>query len=387
VTDQSEPLVVMDKAQHIRWEGFELRNNLGHGVELREANHVEVVNCRMINVSGSGVVIQKGNHNTVQSCDISDTGHSGIVMGGGNRASLTPAEHLADNNHIYKVGVLKRTYAPGILVGIFGAGDAVGCKISHNFIHDVPHGGIQYGGNDNLFEFNEISHAVLTSDDMGAFYTTNDWTSCGNIIRHNFVHHSPQAVSFYMDDGDGGDTVFGNVSYEMQSGPSVCGGHYNTLQNNLVVRSKRGLFFDARGIARVYDKSSSLFRKLMAVPFTNQVWTARFPFLKDLPDSDTRLPMGNVISGNATARCEQPVRIAAKPDEIHLSNMSGNLDLGTRDPGFVDEANGDLRLKADSPVYLELSGFQPIPFEKIGLYKDAHRKELPPRQLANPPAR
>ncbi len=384
LTDLGDPVLLVDKAEHVQIEGLTVLNGLSHGIELREARHVGVVGCKVQNVSGSGVVVQKGADNTVKSCDISNTGHSGIVLGGGDRATLTPAGHLAENNHIQKVGVLKRTYAPGILVGIFGAGDAVGCRVAHNFIHDVPHGGIQYGGNDNVFEYNEISHAVLTSDDMGAFYTTNDWTSCGNVLRYNFVHHSPHAVSFYMDDGDGGDTIFGNVSYEMQSGPSVCGGHYNVVRNNLVVGSKRGLFVDARGLSRNYDTSSPLYRKLKAVPFLDAAWVQKYPYLSSLPDSDTRVPMGNVVTGNVTVRCEQAVRIAAKPEDVRQSTIAKNVDLGERNPGFVDERHGDLRLLPESVVFTELPSFEVIPFEKIGLYLDAYRKSLPPRQLENP---
>ena len=43
----------------------------------------------------------------------------------------------------------------------------------------------------------------------------------------------------------------------------------------------------------------------------------------------------------------------------------------TGDPGFVDVANGNFDLKEESKAR-EL-GFQPIPFERIGLYLD----ELP----------
>ena len=37
------------------------------------------------------------------------------------------------------------------------------------------------------------------------------------------------------------------------------------------------------------------------------------------------------------------------------------------DPGFVDYANRDYRLKPDSEIFRLLPGFKPIPFERIGL--------------------
>jgi hypothetical protein len=385
LSDLAAPAIRVEKASFVRIEGICFKNGLSNGMEISDCHEVEVAGCGFKNFGGTGVVVQKGAGVRVRSCDIEDVGQSGIVLGGGERASLRACGHSAVNNHIQKTGRLKKTYSPGILVGIYGAGDAVGCNVSHNFIHDVPHGGILYGGNNHVFEYNEISHAVLTSDDMGAFYTSNDWTSCGNVLRYNFVHHSPNAVGFYMDDGDGGDTVFGNIAYEMQAGPSVCGGHYNTVENNLVVRCKRGLFMDARGIARKYDKESPLFRKLHAVPFNQPPWKEAFPYLQTLPDTDTRLPMGNTIRHNITIRCEQPTRLAAKPAEIEASVIADNLDLAGRDPLFTNEASGDLSLRAESPIVKEAPQFQPIPFAKIGLFTDEYRLTLPPRQWENAP--
>lgn len=380
LADLAAPILRVENTAYLTLEGFAVENGLSNGIEVRECRQVEILNCKARNLSGSGIVIQNGESNTVRACDVSDVGQSGIVLSGGNRATLAPCRHQAENNHIQRVGVLKKTYAPGILVGIFGAGDAVGCRVSHNLIHDVPHAGIQYGGNNHVFEFNEIARAVLTSDDMGAFYTTNDWTSCGNILRHNFVHHSPNAVSFYMDDGDAGDAILGNICYEMQAGPAVCGGHYNRVENNLVIRCKRGLFMDARGVPRGYDRQSGLFKKLQAVPYDKAPWTVLFPYLKELPDTDTRLPQGNRISTNVTVGCQTPVRLSGKPEELLLSTLEGNLDLGLRNAGFEDEAGGNLALRKDSPIFSELPRFDAIPFSKIGLYKDALRSRLPERQ-------
>lgn len=48
-----------------------------------------------------------------------------------------------------------------------------------------------------------------------------------------------------------------------------------------------------------------------------------------------------------------------------------------RDPGFVNAATGDFRLRPDAEFLPRLPGFKPIPFEKIGLYVDELRKRLP----------
>ena len=52
-----------------------------------------------------------------------------------------------------------------------------------------------------------------------------------------------------------------------------------------------------------------------------------------------------------------------------LVKMEDNLTEG--DPGLVAPSIGDFRLKEDSPA-LKL-GFKPIPFDKIGPYRDEYR--------------
>ena len=49
----------------------------------------------------------------------------------------------------------------------------------------------------------------------------------------------------------------------------------------------------------------------------------------------------------------------------------------TNDPGFVNFAKHDFRLKPGAQVFKDLPGFQPIPFEKIGLFTDEYRRRLP----------
>ncbi len=44
------------------------------------------------------------------------------------------------------------------------------------------------------------------------------------------------------------------------------------------------------------------------------------------------------------------------------------------DPGFVDAANGDFRLREDSPAW-EL-GFEALPVDQIGLYVDEYRTSV-----------
>ncbi|NBV33827.1 MAG: hypothetical protein EBR81_08615 [Proteobacteria bacterium] len=83
--------------------------------------------------------------------------------------------------------------------------------------------------------------------------------------------------------------------------------------------------------------------------------------------------------------CESALRLAAKPEDVRGSVLKDNLDLGERDPFFVNEAVGDLTLKKESPIFVESVGFEAIPFSKIGMFTDAFRTELPKREWKSLP--
>lgn len=88
----------------------------------------------------------------------------------------------------------------------------VGNLISHNRIHDAPNSGIVFAGNNNVIEYNEIYRIGLGSSDLGGIYTNSAWTARGNVIRHNFIHHSMNANALYMDDGSCGSLMEGNMT-------------------------------------------------------------------------------------------------------------------------------------------------------------------------------
>ena len=381
LADMEGPVVRFNGVRHLRFEGVRVARGLGHGVELKECQRVEVAGVEVTYCGGSGVVVNGGSENAVRSCDLHELGESGVILIGGDRKTLRPCNHLAENNHISRVGVLRKTYAPGILIGAEwggggGDGSSVGCRVRHNLVHDTPHAGILYGGNDHVIEFNEVAHTVLTSSDMGAIYTQGDWASQGNVVRHNYIHDNPRAIGVYLDDGDSGDTVEGNVFVRNINGPSVCGGHHNVVTGNLIYDCNRfGLYMDARGVARGYDLKSNHFRALSALPFQQPPWSERYPLLVHLPESDTRLPRGNQVTGNVVAQCPKPEYRNAKPEELQYSVFDGNLDLGNSNPGFVDETHNDFRLKSDSAVFQRLPGFKALPFQKMGLEKDAYRSK------------
>ena len=120
-------------------------------------------------------------------------------------------------------------------------------------MHDAPHMAIGISGNDHVFEYNIVHDVCTASDDAGALYKGRNPSCRGNVIRYNFwqdigspMGHGTAAV--YFDDGDGGDTVFGNVFFRCGhpgrgSFGTVFshGGHDNVAENNIFIECKRAL--------------------------------------------------------------------------------------------------------------------------------------------------
>ena len=381
VSDFDKPVISLFDVTNVVFQGFIVEGGLGNGIEISGGSNNLVAGCTFRNLGGTGVVIQKGTKNGVRSSDFYALGQSGICLSGGDRKSLTGCGNFADNNHLHHLGVLKKCYAAGINLGAFGTGEAVGCIASHNSIHDMPHAGVLYGGNDNVLEFNDIARVVLTSADMGAFYTCHDWTSRGNVVRHNFVFDSPRANAFYMDDGDSGDEIVGNIAVGCFYGPFIGGGHDNIVRNNIIVSTERGIHLDARGIARGYDKDKGLLDRLKIIDYKNPPWSTRYPTMTSILDTNPAYPRGNIVERNAIVQCNVPFHTSSKKEELQFSVVRDNIEISEKLAGFENPRLLKYRLRPDSPIFTKIPGFEPVPFEKIGLYVDEYRTTIPERKV------
>lgn len=257
----------------------------------------------------------------------------------------------------------------------------VGVRVAHNWIHDAPHQGITIGGNDHLIEYNEVYNIGMDSDDCGAFYMGRNPSERGTVLRYNFWHdvgskmaHGSSAI--YFDDGAGGQRVYGNVFLRAAGGNHGAvfshGGHDNWVENNIFIECKR-----AMGASPWPDTTwqqwlgESLWqeRLLKEVDITKPPYTDRYPALAGFMES-WKVPRLNHSARNVIVKCE--------------SSIDGNWDVRDNlilrwDPGFVDAANGNYALREDSIVFKTVPGFEPIPFDQIGLQLDGYRAAIPAR--------
>ncbi len=368
----SKPLIALDDVSHVTFSGLILEDCAGTAMTVDGGSHVTVAGCEIRNAGLQGIVVEGGSHHVIQSCDIHHNGTGGIQIAGGDRKTLAPSGHRVVNNHIYRVSERMRTSAYNLRV------DGVGVYVAHNEINDAPHQAIGWAGNDHIFELNDVHHVSMNSDDCGAFYMGRNPSHRGSIIRHNYWHEigsemAHGSCAIYFDDGDGGQVVEGNVFYKASGGNFGAvfnhGGHDNQVVNNIFIDCEQAIgsapWSDANW-EKWLNEPLWQTRLREEVDITKAPYTERYPGLKDF-FGYKGLRM-NYATNNVAVRCKNYVE--------------GNWKVGTslvtqEDPGFKDMAKGNFALRDDAPVFTWLPDFEPIPFEEIGLYADAHRKTVP----------
>jgi len=253
----------------------------------------------------------------------------------------------------------------------------------------------------------------------GAFYTGRDWTTQGNVLRHNYIHDlgggdagHVNTMGVYLDDCDCGDTIFGNVFFRAGRAIMIGGGRDNPVLNNLVVDCPIGLHIDARGMTwrqwnDPQDSSWSLEEMAKRLNYTQPPWSTRYPRLAAIMNESPREPLNNPIRRNVFVDCTQRVcdfdgNVRKLLDKLEIAE---NLAVNTRgaasgvakaveykgfvnlagtapepvDLGFADPAAGNFALRPDARLRKELPAFEAIPVESIGLYQDEYRQRLPAR--------
>ncbi len=375
-------LLTMTNVSHVTLRGFTLEAVRDTAILMSGGTGNRVQGCTVRNTGGSAIRIFGGSSNGVMSCDIYQCGAGGVSLDGGDRKTLTRAGHYADNNHIHHYGRWNPMYSAGI--SLYGVGNSA----THNLIDNAPHQAISFGGNDHQVAFNEIHNVCHESNDAGAIYAGRDWTMRGTVIRNNYLHdisgfEGRGCIGVYLDDLFSGTEIVGNVFYRVTSAAFIGGGRDCSIRDNVFVDCKPAVHVDARamGWAKSYTdvwvKEGKEKETLLGTRYNRPPYSERYPRLVNILAENPWAPEGNVITHNiCVGGLWDEIEAKARPMVILRDNL---LDTA---PHFVNAAALDFQLRKDSPAYR--LGFQRIPIEKIGLYKDKYRRALPAKPSPAP---
>jgi len=366
-------MVTATDLEHLTLHGLVLDCSRGLMLDVTGGAGVRVAACTFRNGGGNAVSVSGDKAHTVFGCHIYQMGGGGISLSGGNRETLTGAGHLAENNHIHDYGRWYRMYQAGIRMS------GVGIRAAYNLIHDAPHIGIIFGGNNHAIQFNEIHHVCLESNDAGAIYAGRNWTMRGTGIEYNYLHDiqgylDKGCVGVYLDDMYCGTHIRGNVFYKVTRAAFIGGGRDCSVTNNIFVDCNPALHVDARALGWAHQHADDWITEaetkgtLSGIRYKEPPYSDTYANLADILEHEPKAPEGNYIARN--------ICLGGKWDEIEdkaREYLTLENNLADVDPLFVDREKLDFRLKEDSPAFA--IGFEAIPVEKIGLFEHPDRAE------------
>ena len=393
-----EPLVAIEGAANVVFDGIDFECSRGLGIYIERGAGNRIQNATIRNLGIVAVCIGKGigsdpeyrhaftgkpvsrelgswhehiyenptlnrdggtGHGIVN-CKIYNIGAGAISLGGGDRVKLQDAGNFVENCEIHHFNRWDRTYKSAVNL------DGCGNIVRHCLIHDCPGSAIYLHGNNHVIEYNEIHHALMNGDDMGAFYMGRDPTERGNVIRFNYWHDAAMVHrnhGLYFDDSGGdGTTIYGNIFKRTGSSNAIFinGGSDFTIENNIFIDCNSVVRGNGQnGNMRWLTQEGRFDALLKMVSYNQSPWKERYPEFQDYVEARQTLPRRRILKNNLIVNSK-----AAPGNYTAESNWST-----ANDPGFVDMKNGNYALKPDAEAFKQIPGFKPIPFDQIGLKK------------------
>ena len=159
----------------------------------------------------------------------------------------------------------------------------------------------------------------------------------------------------------------------------INGGWDNLVKNNVFIDCPTALLAVARwggGNSKelqeyISPKGLWTVRLTKSIKHNVRPYSLQYPELTGFLEKDLTQPSGNRFERNVFYNIGETIRQTREPKVILENNFQTDTD-----PGFADAAKMNFQLKDDSMVYKKIHGFEEIPFDKIGLYKDKYRRSV-----------
>jgi hypothetical protein len=405
--------IVLEGAEQCEITGISISNIGGIGINagyLRNAS--KGIGNRWTRAGRTRTSIHSGDRVLLCShpCTGCRTAGNDVCATGGDGITLIGTGNTADNNHIYRNGLFDMVCAG---VTVYGSENLV----SHNAIHDTPRDAIFINGAQNTAEYNSIRNTMLyTADNSGIALRQHNVEQAvkdrGNVIRFNKIFdtigygsyphctHPPRgfgspfcAWGIYLDGSICGVTVYGNIiARSAANSIFIQFGGGNVVENNILVETLDkalqydcmlffGYFMYSDPQGRFAEPPNRIERNILYYTGADKQLLIASSWGKPEWNANQLASDYNLLWHNGL-----PVRA-----ELDAKRRYGSLEEWqaagfdrhslVADPGFVDAAHDDYRLKPDSPAYA--LGFRDInsEIEKIGPYESPERATWPLENL------
>lgn len=356
----------------------------GGAMLLRGTEDVSIEDCRFDQVGGNAVFVNRYNRRVwIKGCHINDAGASGVCFVGdpsavrsplfeygqsqnlaeidlqrGPKSDDYPADSVVEDCLIQGIGRVERQPA-GVQISM-----SMGITVRDTTIHDCARAGINisegtWGG--HLIERCDVFDTVLETHDHGSFNSWGRdrfWTSNHRGVSQPAVMKNPELPfldvikpivirdsrwrcdhgwDIDLDDGSSNYEIYNNLM--LHGGLKFREGYGRKAYNNILVNS--GFHPHVW-----FENSASSFQR-------NIVMKAHAP-----------------IGQPANWGAEVNHNFFSSPADLKKHRDSGaDADSLAGDPGFLDPAKGDFRVKEDSDAIRV--GFKNFPMDQFGVKKAA----------------
>lgn len=372
-------------------------------VHFEGATDCAVRDCEFNRLGGNGVFLSRFNRRVdVVSSRFHDLGESAVCLVGDMGAVRSPAVEYRNtvppeevdltpgpgnpnypaqcrvhDNLMYDLGLVGKQTA-GVFISM-----AESITVSHNTIFRIPRAAIcindgTWGG--HLIEHNDAFDTVRETGDHGPFNSwgrDRHWETPGSFgissdparakarsrldnwkpteIRFNrFAHSKGHSWGIDLDDGTSNYRVHHNLCLGM--GVKLREGFYRTVENNVIVNGFGGFHV-------WYDDCEDVIRRNLFVG------DKPYRFIRANPEN-ARLFDDNLFWNDG-----RPITVTGLGKPMGIAEWRGrgfDVHSVVADPGFVDAANGDYRVREGSPA-LEL-GFRNFAMDRFGVEKPEFRR-------------
>ena len=373
----STPMLTMDKVANLRLEGLVFDLARFDCAMINNSERCLVAGCTVKRIAANGIQIKGGRGCGVLGCDLHHIGARAATISGGDRRTLTPAHHFIENCHFYA--------NRGLCAGI----DGVGNRVAHNLFHKCQ-GSAVYGiggpiGNDHVIEFNDVREVCQEGGSTSAGGDTGAMGCYGDptyrvVYRYNRFSdigtgQEGGRAAIRLDDVISGMIIYGNIFH--RCGDKVFGAlQYNAGRDNV---ADNNVFIEC---PRVQTGGFNLNNLLWEAArkkgtATESLYLSRYPDLKHIFEKSGFNHLWRNVYWNCPLLIKPGYQVPLESFDVMDPVM-----YTAENPGFLNAAQGDFRLKPDAAV-LNRIGFRPIPVEEIGLYEDEHRASWPVAVQAN----
>ena len=406
VVKSGSALVKLAKTEYMTFRDITFENTGNQAIGIDGGRYNLIAGCTIRNGLNKGVTIAGGQYNGITGCDIYGL-ECAFNVTGGNFKTLERCYNFATNNDIH--GCHRRGYGMVNLAG-------VGLYFAHNVIHDM-NGAVNYKTVDALLEYNEFYNIGYEMGDFNVAYCGSLWYTMGNVVRFNFVHHLIEpgghpVSAFRNDDGGAGLHLYGNVFYR----PGRCAiqfhGPLNSFRNNITMdcahmwwtnkspitpEKIQAAWKDLEKFGRDLphgDKGDNIWimEQLMGKEgWKKSPWIDEFPELAKMVDTNPFAQTFGNVTNNYISGIKAPYHIHGGDGTVEgmesgeIGNnkdlpKNGKFEIPSRlspQQAFLDVSKLDFSFKPD---FKPVSGFKPIPFDKIGFVKDQFRPDPPKKE-------